>query len=193
MSPDDEYEQWFQDIFQRTHPTIERAGSALLARFCPHAASEHGDLVQEAYLALYKKRRQLRSHPNITGWLIVALKYLILKRRRTLIRKHAAYRRLKIQYARSCKQRLMTNYFENTEAASLLRASLQPEDYALLWARYVEGVSIEDLAQRTEKSKDAVYTQLSRLRKRCLLLLRDGNFCVLFLWFSLHILEYFYP
>lgn len=187
MSLDNESEKWFQDIFLRTHPTVERAGRYLLARFCPHAASEHGDLVQEAYLALYKKRRQLRSHPNITGWLIVALKYLILKRRRTLIREQAAYRLLKTKYDRSLQKHPMTNSFGNTESASLLRASLPPEDFTLLRAHYIEGIPIQELAQRSHESKGAIYTRLSRLRKRCLLLLKDGNLYVLLLWIHLHL------
>ena len=69
MLPEDECEQWFQAIF-------------LLARLCPPAASKHEDLAREAYPALYKKRRHLRRHFRITGWLIVAQKDADSKTRR---------------------------------------------------------------------------------------------------------------
>lgn len=183
---DREYREWYCKVYIETFPTVERAGRRLLAHFCYALIPELDDLIQDVYLVMYKKREKLVDHENITGWLIVALKYVILKRMRAWARRRDAVEKLKFQVEAVSRDL----NFDDQEEMNILRAALGEENYELLKAYHVDGVPVEELAARVGKSVGAVHTRLSRLRKRCNdILSGSGLKTMIALWMAMHILR----
>ena len=183
---DREYQEWYCKVYIETFPIVERAGRRLLAHFGCALMPELDDLVQDAYLVMYKKREKLVEHENITGWLIVALKYIILKRMRAWARRRDAVEKLKQQVEAVARDL----NFDDQEDMEILRAALGEENFELLKAYHVDGVPVEELAARMGKSVGAVHTKLSRLRRRCYEILSgSGLKTMIGLWMALHALR----
>lgn len=72
---DCKYESWFDQTYNETYLTVKRAGRILLVHLCPALLNDLDELLSCTYRDMSKKEWQLRKHPNITGWLIVAFRY----------------------------------------------------------------------------------------------------------------------
>lgn len=187
---DREYQEWYCKVYIETYPIVERAGRRLLAHFCYALMPDLDDLVQDAYLAMYKKREKLITHENITGWLIVALKFIILKRMRTWARRRDAVERLKQHAEAVARETARGLNFEDQEDVEILRATLGEENFELLKAYHMDGVPVEELAARTGRSVGATHTKLSRLRGRCNDILNgSGLKTMIALWVAMHFLR----
>ena len=162
----------------------------MIARFCYALDPDLEDMMNEAYIVMYKKREKLVTHPNITGWLIVALKYIILKRMRKWARNRDALRRLKNEVERQHQIRKSDLDFDNLEEVEILIATLGRENFELLHAYHVEGVPIDELARRCGKSVGATYMKLSRLRRRGFDILNSTDIGTMaILWLAINIID----
>ena len=61
--------EWFDELYIEFHPHLLKTA----LRLTPDAYMAE-DLVQYAFTVLYEKREELINHPNIKGWLVVAVK-----------------------------------------------------------------------------------------------------------------------
>lgn len=185
-----EYQVWYCETYKATYPILKRAGKRLLAHFCYALAPDLEDMMSDAYIAMYKKRKKLIVHPNINGWLIVALKYIILKRMRKWARNRDALIKLKNEVEIQNQARKADLDFENAEDVYILIQTLGSENYELLRAYHVDGVSIEELARRCGKSVGATYMKISRLRRRGYDILNSTDFkSIVVLWLAMNFMD----
>lgn len=179
-------ENWFKQIYTETYPTIERVGRHMIERACIGLSMELEDIIHETYLTLYKKRHTLCNHENITGWLIVAFKFNALRRMRKWARQHDAMERAS-SVETSVRSGDLAASMEDEEAVEIMRAAIGARNFGILLDYQAGRLSVDQIAQMLDKSVGATYTFLSRLRKRCLLVLQKNGFhTLLLLWIALH-------
>ena len=129
-----------------------------------------------------RKEWLLRNHPNITGWLIVAFRYVVYHRIRAWYRQQ----RVLVRCANELRvERVADPVAEALNAAeteAFLRDALGASRYALLRTHRYEGVSARELAKQTGKSVRAMEVSLWRWRNTCEKLLKGrGNFLLILL------------
>ena len=67
-------EAWLKELYQKNAPKLYQVAFRRL-----EDTEEAQNIVQEAFLALLEKFDLVRSHPNPAGWLMKAVRYLILQ------------------------------------------------------------------------------------------------------------------
>lgn len=132
-----------EEFFERFSPYVARIGMRLLGR-----SSDVDDLVQEVFIAAYKKRDQLPDEGATRGWLAV----VSVRTARRMLRKR--------------RVRQFVGLDMGTPPLELLDRTLSPDEHALIsriyqildqmnvdnrlaWTlRYIEGEKLEDVALR---------------------------------------------
>lgn len=130
----------------------------------PHAAE---DLYQQAAMVMTRKRAELPEDVPFAAWSRSVIVNVVRDYRKMMAR-----RRVRVledsaleQVARAF-ERLDDDYL--TERRDALREclnQLQDEHRAILWQRYDERLSFDELARRHDRSSGALETLLYRLRK----------------------------
>lgn len=128
--------------------------------------SDAQDILQETKLALWKSFESFESGTNFGAWARRAALNRILDYRK---RKGREGKRL--WFTENCYE-LLAEEFEHSsdireEQAEQLRsciAKLQPKHREILALRYFRDSSIEDVAARVDRSVEATYRVLSRIR-----------------------------
>ena len=92
---DHKYTLWFDQTYSDTYLTVRRAGRILLAHLCPALLGDVDELLDITYSDMSRKEWLLRRHPNITGWLIVAFRYVVYHRIRAWYREQRILERYK--------------------------------------------------------------------------------------------------
>ena len=92
---DHKYTLWFDQTYSDTYLTVRRAGRILLAHLCPALLGDLDELLDNTYSDMSRKEWLLRRHPNITGWLIVAFRYVVYHRIRVWYREQRILERYK--------------------------------------------------------------------------------------------------
>ena len=110
---------------------------------------------------------------------------VLFKHRRRKIAEHGVLdeycRRVTTERGCSASHALDTEPSEGTSTAEAERiletitARLPPKDAELMTLRFVEGLSIKEVAQRTNRSEDAVRRRIDRLRAAVRLLFQQGS------------------
>ncbi len=127
------------------------------------------DMVQEIFLLLWDRRETLKTHPNIGGWLMAALKFRILGERGRVTR-----RALRHAYSldddgqRPC--RIARSARRNAPClrghVQAIRRLLKP-DMAELFIDYaVNGCTPHQLAQKNGLTVSCVWMRLNRCKRR---------------------------
>ena len=75
---DVEERAWFELVYRQNVDLLFRVGRRLLDS--DENPDTLYDMVQEIFLLLWDRRETLKTHPNIGGWLMAALKFRILWR-----------------------------------------------------------------------------------------------------------------
>ena len=70
---------WFEQVYRQNVDLLFRVGRRLLDS--DENPDTLYDMVQEIFLLLWDRRETLKTHPNIGGWLMAALKFRILGER----------------------------------------------------------------------------------------------------------------
>ena len=73
---DVEERAWFEQVYRQNVDLLFRVGRRLLDS--DENPDTLYDMVQEIFLLLWDRRETLKTHPNIGGWLMAALKFRIL-------------------------------------------------------------------------------------------------------------------
>ena len=101
------------------------------------------------YSDMSRKEWLLRRHPNITGWLIVAFRYVVYHRIRAWYREQRILERYKNEQRASRAIDPFAEAMLLTEAEDIMVAAIGARRYALLRAYRYDGVPVKDLAERT--------------------------------------------
>ena len=115
------------------------------------------DCTQEVFLALVKKHKQLKDLEDIRPWLYRAADLAMLEYRR----KNARYVPVADEDLERLCETIMPDFAEDC-----LRDLLTEEEYSLIWAYSMQGLSMRELAKQRAVSEDAVKQRISRIRRR---------------------------
>lgn len=158
------------ELFIRLLAENERRLTAYVLALLPHAADAE-DVLQETKLAIWRSFDQFEEGTNFGAWSRAIAFHRILD-----FRKRKARENERLCFSDECC-RVLANAIEEGEARraeqmqSLMHcvAQLQPVHRNMLALRYFDQLSIDQVAQRVERSVGATYRALSRIR----LALRD--------------------
>ena len=159
---------WFEAVYNEQADFCFKLGR----RFLPGWEDEDVlyDVVQEVFTTLWQKRDELMNHPNIGGWLALAVKYRMMgyaskKGRRE--RMHA-YSMDDEAGSAQVPSPLLTpeQQTELWEKMSVLRELLGEENAELFMAYAIGGYKAKELGERFSISEQCVYVRISRMKKK---------------------------
>lgn len=159
---------WFESVYQEHADFCFRLGRRLLA-----GRQEEDvlyDVVQEVFTAVWQKRAELMNHPNIGGWLTLAVKYRVMgaENRRGRREQRQAYslddEELGAQLA--APQLTPEQQTELQEKIGVLRELLGEENAELFLAYAVDGYRAKELGERFGLSENCVHVRISRMKKK---------------------------
>lgn len=127
------------------------------------------DMVQEVFVLLWVKRKELMEHPNIGGWLALAVRYRMLNH-------HAEIRKQRLHRAYSidaeCVPEIKAMDLTPEQCVELqskvdeLRRFLGEEDASLFLAYAAEGYKAKDLSRKYQLPENTVYMRIHRIKKK---------------------------
>ena len=129
-----ERNQWFIKLYQE--PSARLFKQAFYVLRDRHLAE---DLVEETFLILLYKQKDLLTHPNIGGWLSQTLKHLILDETKS------ARHRLETPLIHDTFAFTVDTYHEPLE--DLLPKELSPKEREILVLLFEKQLSYEEIAQ----------------------------------------------
>lgn len=181
------YTLWFDETYKETYLTLRRAGRILLAHLCPALLGDLDELLDSTYCDMSRKEWLLRNHPNITGWLIVAFRYVVYHRIRAWYREQRILERYKNEQRASRAIDPFAEAMLLTEAEDIMVAAIGARRYALLRAYRYDGVPVKELAEQTGKSVHAMEVSLWRWQRTCRKVLKShGKFVMFLLWVNVN-------
>ena len=130
-----EENQWFIQIYQEHSARLFKQAFHVLRN--QHLAE---DLVEETFLILLCKRKDILNHPNIGGWLSQTLKHLILDET-----KSAQYR-LEIPLIHDASAFTEDTYYE--PLGDLLPKELSPKECEILIFLFEKQLTYEEISQQ---------------------------------------------
>lgn len=159
---------WFESIYREHADFCFRVGRRLLA-----AGQDEDvlyDIVQEVFAAAWQKHQELMNHPNIGGWLVLAVKYRVMgvESKRSRRARMQAYslddeeRGMQLEAPQLSAQQQT----ELQEKVELLRELLGEENAALFLAYAMEGYKAKELGERFGLSENCVHVRISRMKKK---------------------------
>jgi RNA polymerase sigma-70 factor, ECF subfamily len=130
------------------------------------SAADAQDILQETKMALWRSMASFESGTNFGAW-----------SRKTALYRVMAYRKKKgrenqrLWFSDECYEMLAEdyeaepeNFAEQSQQLKTCIAKLQPAHREILVLRYFRESSVEDVAARVERTVDATYRVLSRIR-----------------------------
>jgi len=181
--------QWVQEVYLDTYKIVYRYGKLLISHRCPAMRADLEDLVQETYCILHRKRHKLYTHTNITGWLIVALRYNFENKRR----KRKRNKEILVEPSKSEQYAGAGNPVEDaifhgdSEALAVMRAAVNDDEkFTAFIDFHINHVPIQTLADRYGKNYNAMKMQLCRTRKLCQIILGEKS-DILLIFFLLRV------
>jgi len=158
------------ELFIRLLAEHERRLAAYVMTFVPRVADAE-DILQETKLALWRSFENFEIGTNFGAWARRAAFHRILD-----FRKRKGRESQRLCFSDSCYEQLAATFERGEErreaqAKELSRclARLQPNHREIVSLRYLEGLSVEQIAGRVGRTVAATYRVLSRIR----LALRD--------------------
>lgn len=157
---------WFQKVYDDNYPIVYRYAKILIR--CHHGilAADLHDLVQETFFILYRKRKKLYTHVNITGWLIITFRYHYANRRRKWIRhnRNRVYMQ-NLENAPDPKSVEESAFTIDPSMFALLKDIVGEEKFRAITDFHVHKIPIREIAKTYGKSETAMRVQLYRSRK----------------------------
>ena len=131
-----------------------------LARYRLFDKNRADDVVQETFLAALRHMEELKTHPNLIGWLIRAAMNLIKEYNQKQMKSREDLHGV-IEFAdpKTLEENL------NTDEIGCL-SILNPDDAKLLTMFYIDDMNIRDIAKTLDTKENTVKTRLCRARER---------------------------
>ena len=123
------------------------------------------DCISEVYEVALEKRQEIEEHPCIQGWLTDTAKNIVKR----YIRKRAIESRWFSDNGEAISeviddddeyQRLLLEYL------GALKANLRRSEYTLFTMRFIDKMSVEEIAEKFGKNKHAIDARIYRLKKK---------------------------
>lgn len=167
-------ERWFELIMNETKRTVVQAAKHSIMIY-PILRNSLEDLIQDTYLELYVNYDKLRKHKNITGWLVETM-YRKSKDRAKHLYKEALRTAFQID-PNEVLENMHSDLVDTPEHIYILRETVAElrktlceeigvDAYRLLKAYYVDGESLDSLANREGITPAALKMRLHRWRRR---------------------------
>jgi len=145
----------FDELVVRYRPRLV----AFLARRLPDA-SEAEDVAQETFLRAYDRIAQYDPSRPFGTWLFAIGKHVATN--------HAVARgRRELRDTRGASAEIVDTA-TGGEVWARAQAVLAPRAYRVLWLRYVQGMSVKEIATELDRSSVAIKVMLFRARRRML-------------------------
>lgn len=158
---------WFDEVYRQYADLLFRIGRRLIAANTDESALY--DMMQDVFLTLWNRRETLKTHPNIGGWLVEAMKFRIRGEQAKISR-----RSLRHAYSLDAEDAapLPGNAFSPEEEAQMNAhrdaiASLLGEEGAQLFLDYtLGGYTAQALSERTGLTPSGIWMRIARMKKK---------------------------
>lgn len=163
-------EEWLEQIWQEHYKLLYDTGRYTLQGQLERMDKLYDD-IQAVFLALWKKREKLKDHPNISGWLVRALRFQLKTSARKVYRdaSHRAYS-MDDENAPSLedtKQNVDADLLAEEKRTAL--KEVLGEDNAEMFIAYTLGnQTAKELAMQYDMSEASVWVRISRIKKKLL-------------------------
>ena len=161
MSQSDDRGEYFVKLLAQH----ERQLASYVSTFV-YSGSDADDILQETKLALWRSFDQFQEGTNFGAWARKAAFNRILNFRRRKARESD-----RLIFSEACLERLAGTFEQETDAReermdtlSDCVTKLSADHRKLLAGRYLDAISIEELAKKSKRSVQATYRVLSRIR-----------------------------
>jgi RNA polymerase sigma-70 factor, ECF subfamily len=138
------------------------------------SAADSQDILQETKMALWRSMASFQSGTNFGAWARKTALYRVMS-----FRKKKGRENQRLWFTDECYDMLAADYetapndfAEKSRQLKACIAKLQPAHREILVLRYFRESSVEDVAARVERTVEATYRVLSRIRmalRKCLL------------------------
>lgn len=159
--------EWFESIHNRYADFCFNLGKHLL-----YGGSDEDvlyDVVQEVFLTLWTKRKELMNHPNIGGWLSLTVRYRMMSTMKER-RKHDQQQAFSLDEENiievSSPQLTPEQQTDLWGRMDALRELLGEEDTLLFLAYAVSGYKAKELGARFGLTENCVHMRISRMKKK---------------------------
>lgn len=157
---EDEYNEFFKQLFDREYPGLLRYASSILKSLdgSSPVSSKAEDAVQEAFACAWKERKDVLASPEPVGWLYNALYYKILK----LLRAENNWTKRLLKY----EQYYIHHHEDHLSIEAELEGIVPKEDFDLLRRIYIDGYSYQELTAGLNTTKEALAVRVYRIKKK---------------------------
>lgn len=153
------------EVFLRHMAEHERAVAAYVYSLLPGAA-DADDILQEAKIVMWKQFGRFQAGTNFRAWARTIVLHQVLNHRRAEKRRpYAAHDREFIEAVATEIDRQADRLDRQSEALKHCLRKLPEVHRAIVVWRYYEDCDVEEIAAKSERSVEAVYRLLSRIRK----------------------------
>jgi RNA polymerase sigma factor (sigma-70 family) len=166
--------RWLEELYKSNYELLYHVGLLFAG---PDASCRDAveDQISEVFLLAWKKRAQLKNHPNIVGWLVEALRRRLLANFRQFL-KEQKKRGFSLDNDKdpSGKAESLFSAAEDFQALwdkerkKLLEELLGRENAALFLLYCVERIPAGELTQRFGVTEDCLRMRVSRMKKKIL-------------------------
>lgn len=167
-------EAWLAAHFRENYALLLSIGRVFVGS-APEQMDGIDDAIQDVFAALWRKRAQLRSHPNVDAWLVEALRRQLRGRLSRAARRAKRAQMDSLDAMEGAADRMaQTAYPDPAEALAgrehynMLVTLLGQETADIFYAYCVKGVPAKALAQTHQCSEACIWTRVSRAKKRVL-------------------------
>ena len=161
--------QWLQELHDKHYVMLSRLAAKRLRESVGHT-SDLEDVLQEVFLLALEN--DIRRHPNPAGWLIKAtinVCWNATKSNMKSIEKQRRYVQSQMEQSADRTLFLVTSKQDDTTLRELmitLEQELTEDEWALLKARFLEGIPLEELAEQRGVTPNYLRVKIHRLRKK---------------------------
>lgn len=165
-----EKEAFIESLYARYAVKLERAGLNLV-RHRPEYRDMVDDSIQKTFLKAYEEYDRLKDAPYVEAWLFKTCRYRLMTEVNTYRRRQKRHVALD-GGAEISDERLMTaidalpDQIGSRELLDSILDALSEKEKGLVRERFVNGTSVEELAQKERTTVGAIRAALARLRKK---------------------------
>ncbi len=153
------------ETFLRTLAEHERWLAAYVYSLVARAA-DADDILQECKIVMWRQFGRFEPGTNFRAWArTIALHQILNYRRAEQRRPESAHERAFIEAVAGEMERRSDQFDRQAESLRHCLRKLPEAHRAIVLARYYEGLGVEDIAAQGQRSAEAVYRLLSRIRK----------------------------
>lgn len=193
MKDMDERNEFLNALFTAHHDSVERSCLRMI-RYNPALRDLADDCLQETFYTAAIAYEELKSHPNIGGWLHVTANNKMkneLKKRKVRSKMEGAFLNEDLQASINGIEQWQEKV-QNDEIIAKIVSALTDAERPIFQDFFHENLSIKELSQKYGASEGAIKVRLHRIRKKAADIAKDffnifSLLCVTFCLFMQYI------